>query len=76
MPKKTYSVEFKLQTFNLTQQENMTTSQAARDLGANRFTARDGTRVTALRKTARGGRSGLTTMYGNGLSEQFWCSAR
>lgn len=35
MPKKTYSVEFKLQAVNLTQQEDMTISQAARDLGVS-----------------------------------------
>ena len=32
MPKKTYSIEFKLQAVNLAQQEDMTISQAARDL--------------------------------------------
>lgn len=32
MPKKTYSVEFKLQAVNLTQQKDMTISRAARDL--------------------------------------------
>ena len=35
MPKKTYSVEFKLQVVNLAQQDNMTISQAARDLGVS-----------------------------------------
>ena len=33
MPKKTYTVEFKLQAVNLAQQDDMTISQAARDLG-------------------------------------------
>ena len=32
MPKKTYSIEFKLQAVNLAQQKDMTISQAARDL--------------------------------------------
>ena len=35
MPKKTYSIEFKLQAVNLAQQDDMTISQAARDLGVS-----------------------------------------
>ena len=35
MPKKTYSVEFKLQAVNLAQQDDMTICQAARDLGVS-----------------------------------------
>ena len=35
MPKKTYSIEFKLQAVNLAQQPDMTICQAARDLGVS-----------------------------------------
>ena len=67
MPKKTYSVEFKLQAVNLAQQKDMTISQAARDLEVSPSGLTKWVKQAALHKTV--GRPAFTGRGVAALSE-------